>query len=49
MKAKVTMQFCLKDSVRKRLEDYAAPYKTKNRGRRREKKSNSIAFKCIIH
>lgn len=43
------MYFCLKDSVRRRLEGYAALYKTENRGRRRAKKSNSIAYKCIIH
>lgn len=51
MKVKVmyAMDFCLKDSVGRRLEGYTALYETKNRGRGREKKSNSIAFKCIIH
>lgn len=37
MKVKVVIYFSLKDSVRRRLEGYAALYKTKNRGRRREK------------
>lgn len=32
------MYFCLKDSVRRRVEGYAALYKTKNRGRRRGEK-----------
>lgn len=49
VKVMIATNFCLKDSVGRRLEGYAALYKTKNTGRGREKKSNSIAFKCIIH
>lgn len=37
VKVKVMMYFSLKDSVRRRLEGYAALYKTKNRARMREK------------
>lgn len=38
VKVMIATNFCLKDAVGRRLEGYAALYKTKNRGRGKGKK-----------